>query len=412
MIFSRQKPTPRIHDKSRRVGIDLTSTRIRTVVSGSGPDRPILLDAPDIDLSLVVNLDRKPLDVGRVGYAAIRKAPHHVCANFLPYVTESKSWKAGRQSLSADAALGVAFAKIAPGIVNEAEAIGLAIPAYLTPPQAMACAGTAAANKLPIAGTVVASLAVVAERADAILKGDPHAEETDDRPGIVPIRFGPGGPGSAVVIEVDDHALSASVVWVDRGEARLLLTAAWPKLSLRAWKDCLIDSISDRCVRLCRRDPRDSADAEQSLFEQLDAAMEQATTNRPAAFHLRAAHWYQDLVQQPSEFDAVCLPFVNRVITGLTELIYSSGVPAPPRAIWTTFAASKLPGLATAIYENSAESTTVATLSADAVAAAAARLAPRWLTGELPRTHLDAIIPIALATPALTARETVSARRG
>ncbi|MFO0937439.1 MAG: hypothetical protein U0798_13090 [Gemmataceae bacterium] len=403
-----------MHEKSRRVGIDLTSSRIRTVVCGAGPDRPLVLDAPAIDLALAVHLDRKPLDVGQVGYTSIRRAPHHVAINFLPHVTESKAWKAGRQTLSADAALGVAFAKIAPSVSNEAEAIGLAVPAYLTPPQAAACAGTAAANKLPIAGTVQAALAVVAERTETILRGDPASEEADgDRPaGIVPIRNHADGPGSAVVIDVDDHALSASVVWVDRGETRLLMSASWPKLSKRAWRDRLIDAVSDRCVRLCRRDPRDSADAEQSLFEQLENAVEHAASNRAVAFHLRAAHWYQDLVLQPPDLDAVCVPLVNQLIHSLTELIYSSGVPAPPRAIWSTVAASHLPGLAQAIYENSAESTTVSTLPIDAIAAAAARLAPRWLSGELPRTHLDAVLPFAPAMPALAAREGVTAKRG
>ena len=51
-------------------------------------------------------------------------------------------------------------------------------------------------------------------------------------------------------------------------------TAVWPRLAVKAWKDKLLDAVSDRCVRLCRRDPRDSAEAEQSLFEQLDDSLD------------------------------------------------------------------------------------------------------------------------------------------
>jgi hypothetical protein len=413
MLFSRHKPTPRVHDKSRRVGLDLTASRVRAVVGGPGTDRPIVLDDPAVDLALVLNLDHKPAAAGRAGVAFVKKSPHHVCTSFLPHLTEAKVWKAGRHSLTADAALGVTFAKIGPGVASEAEAIGLCLPSYLTVPQIVAAANAAAGNKLPIAGTALAPLAVVADRAEVILKGDPAPDDdANDRPGIVPIRPAPGGPGSAVVVDADDHALTASVVWVDRGEARLLRSTAWPKLSSRAWADRLIDAVSDRCVRQCRRDPRDSADAEQSLFDQLAAATADGPITRPVSLHLRAAHWFQDLVLQPSDFDTICTTFVSQSIQGFTDLIYASGVPAPPRAIWLTSAAARLPGLAAAVYENSAESTTVATLPPDAVASAAARLAPRWHSGDLPRRHLDVAVPLAAATPALAGREKVAVRGG
>jgi hypothetical protein len=414
MIFSRHKPTPRVHDKSRRVGLDVTSSRMRAVVGSVGSDRPIVLDAPGIDLHLAINLERRPTAVGRSGWSLVRKAPHHVCANFLPHVGQVKSWRVGRHALSAEAALGIVFATVAPTVVAEAEAAGLALPPYVTPPQANLIATAAAVNKLPIAGTVVAALAVVADKADSVLNGQMPTENDPERAGIVPIRPTDDGPCSVVVVDADEHALSASVVWVDRGEARHMRSTAWPKLSARVWQDKLMGVIADRCVRLCRRDPRDSADAEQALFEQLDTALDAVAANRPAAFHLRAAHWYQDIVQQPADFDSICEPIVTQVIAGMTDLIYASGVPAPPRAIWLTAAAARLPGLHAAIYENSAESTSVTNLSPDAIAVAAGRLAPRWLAGELPRQHLDSIIPLPVvaALPALPAKEPVAARRG
>ncbi|WP_171471264.1 hypothetical protein [Frigoriglobus tundricola] len=80
----------------------------------------------------------------------------------------------------------------------------------------------------------------------------------------------------------------------------------WPRLNVKAWKDRLLDAISDRCVRLCRRDPRDSAEAEQALFEQLDEALDRARAGQRSSLCVRTAHWFQDVVQQPEEFEAHC----------------------------------------------------------------------------------------------------------
>jgi len=58
-----------------------------------------------------------------------------------------------------------------------------------------------------------------------------------------------------------------------------------------------------------------------------------------------------------------------------------------------TQAAGRLPGLGLAVHQNTPEGTAVEVLPAGAVAHAAAALVPRWLAGELPRTHLDAALP-------------------
>ncbi len=50
----------------------------------------------------------------------------------------------------------------------------------------------------------------------------------------------------------------------------------WPQLAVRLWKNKLLDAVSDRCVRMCRRDQRDSAEAEQALYEQLDEVLDRA----------------------------------------------------------------------------------------------------------------------------------------
>jgi hypothetical protein len=157
------------------------------------------------------------------------------------------------------------------------------------------------------------------------------------------------------------------------------------------WKNKLLDSISDRCVRMCRRDPRDSAEAEQSLFEQLDDALDRLRTGQRVSLTIRTAHWYQDLLLQPDELDGYCGALAQAGAESVREMIAS--LPAPPRAVWLTHAAGRLPGLGLAIHQCTPEGTAVEVLPPGAVAHAAAALVPRWLSADLPRTHLDTVLP-------------------
>src|SRR5262249_27329184 len=153
---------------------------------------------------------------------------------------------------------------------------------------------------------------------------------------------------------------------------------AWPRVSLKVWKDKLLDAVSDRCVRLCRRDPRDSADAEQALFEQLDDALDRVRAGQRVNLTVRTAHWFQDVPQQPDEIDGYCAALAKPAVEGIRDLFYGSGLPLPPRAVWLTHAVGRLPGLAKVMHQNTPEGTAVEILPASAIPLAAAALVPRW----------------------------------
>ena len=103
------------------------------------------------------------------------------------------------------------------------------------------------------------------------------------------------------------------------------------------------DAAADRCVRVCRRDPRDSADAEQSLFEQLDATLDRARQGQPVPLAVRGTHWYQDLVLRPDELDGFCAALAKQGADGVAEAVRAADLPVPPRAVWLTRPAARLP---------------------------------------------------------------------
>src|SRR5262249_16773217 len=155
-----------------------------------------------------------------------------------------------------------------------------------------------------------------------------------------------------------------------------------------------LDAVADRCVRLCRRDPRDSAAAEQHVYEQLDAALGHVRPGHPVALTVRTTQWYQELSLAPEEFDTFCAPLARQAVEGVRQVLAQAHAAVPamarPDVVWVTYDAARLPGLVAAVSHHVPEPTAVRTLAADAVARAAHALAGHWLRGDLPRGHLDA----------------------
>src|SRR5207244_5522970 len=86
---------------------------------------------------------------------------------------------------------------------------------------------------------------------------------------------------SALVVDVDDHALTVALVLAGQDRAHLVETRAFPALGLRVWQHRLINALADLCVWQTRRDPRDAPMAEQGLFEQLDFLIDSCQRRQP-----------------------------------------------------------------------------------------------------------------------------------
>ena len=376
------------------VGLDLNASRLQGVTSSAGRPRPLALDAHGtLDLPVALHLGGRVPVVGAAALAVARKSPHLVCANFLPQLGQATVWQADRVRLTAESALAAVLDAARPAVAGESDCAELALPSYLSAAQSRAVGELATKSKLPVRGTVVAALALVAHRA-AQLTGAAPTEPAGRVDWVVPLPRDPDGPVSVVVIDADDYALTASLLSVTPGAVDLVASGAWPRAGVRLWKERLLDAMADRCVRLCRRDPRDSADAEQALYDQLDGALDRVRAGQPVALTVRSAHWFQDLVHQPEEFDAFCLGVARPAAAGVFEMVREAGLPLPPAAVWLTHSAARLPGLAAAVHRTSPESTSVQALPPHAVAEAAAALAVRRLAGLAGRGFLDTTIPL------------------
>jgi hypothetical protein len=358
----------------------------------------------EAELPLALSLEGRTPEVGRAGLALCRRAPHLACTDFLPYLGERREWSAGRHRLDPAQALALVFDRLRQACAA-AQAITLAVPAYLDAEQAAALAELATKARLRVCGWVAAPLAVTLTA---------YAEQP--------------WAGPALVLDADEHALTWSAVAVEFGQARVLHAQALPHLGLRAWKARLLDVVADRCVRQCRRDPRDSAAAEQSLYDQLDGTLDACRRGQTAELIVQMAQWGQNLLLRPDELAAACGRLVRQALADLPALRESLPLgPAP--VLLVTEAAGRLPGLVRALEEalggnesaaepesdgedfgeglldDGPERAAVSVLSPDAAARAACDLAARWQRGEVPRGPVSvAALPPPLPVDAGPAR--------
>lgn len=359
----------------RLVGVDMDATRARAVVAGEGKPRPVLLDELGEDLPLFLQLDERTPVIGSAAVAEYRTSPHRICSNFLGALGIPQEWRGARHSLSPESATKLILEKLSGPLSAETDSAGLALPAYLSVAQARTLLGLVQEARLPIRGSASAPLAIAAHRSGTL-----------------------NGPATVLIVDVDEFALSGAVVQIQPNDIRLLASAHWPQASLRNWKNRLIDGMADHCVQTCRRDPRDSAEAEQGMYDQLETFLEQARTGQRSIMQIRGEHWFQDLSHDPAQVERYCTNLVKIAGEGLKQLLLSASLQKPPEAVWLSHTAGRLPGLAAKLYQYSPEETAVSILPRNAAAEAVAALLPRWLQSSLPKLHLDSIIPLEKPT--------------
>ena len=203
-------------------------------------------------------------------------------------------------------------------------------------------------------------------------------------------------------------SLTWSVLTAEGSNARLLAHHAVKGASVHAWFDRLIDAVADRCVRLCRRDPRDSGTAEQSLFEQLDAVISEPHARSQILLQIRTTQWYQELSITREDLEAFAGPVIQLAIEGMRRAVNNAHAAAPvmarPDLLWITADAARLPGLVAAATQNVPESTTVQLLPAEALGTAGYVLGGHFLRGELPRGPIMGTVPRFAAGTATSSR--------
>jgi hypothetical protein len=373
------------------IGLDLNATRARAV-HGPASQVPVALrlDGEHLDFPVALSLEGRHPVAGRAGSTLCRRMPHLACLDFLPSLGDAREWSAGRLRLDAGRALGLVFDALNRRL-GQSEGLAVALPAYLTEAQAALVVRVAERARWPLLGSVPAPVAAALAAHEQL----PWS-------------------GLALVVDVDGHALSWSAVHLGGDRAELLEAQTSPRLARGVWLGRLLDGAAHRCVRVSRRDPRESADADQALFDQLAEWLESGTEEGPVELAVQTTQWYQLLTLSADELRTACAPLVRQAVAELQRFLLHVAALGPVGAVLVTAPAAQLPGLDAALREHfqapevrpppdadgdfgedllfdDHEAAHVHVLDADAVARAAHDLAVRLLRSELKRGHHGAL---------------------
>jgi hypothetical protein len=375
------------------VGLDLNASRARAVHgTGLGPPVGLPLEGGGRELSIAVSLaDRAPV-AGSAGAGLRRKAPHLACLDFLPALGQQQQWVAGRCRIDAAGALSAVFQRLHQSL-GRTEGVFLTLPTYLTDAQEVQALQLAGKAQWPLLGTTAAPIAA----ALAAYEQAPWS-------------------GLALIVDVDGHGMTWSAVSVECDLVQLVQTHVCPQLAVGVWLLRLLNGTAVRCVRMSRRDPRHSADAEQTLYDQLEQVLALGgSAGGMVELVIQAPQWYQNLMLHSDELAVFCAPLAQQAAAEMQAFAAATAAHGTTAAVLATGTAAALPGLTAALEEHlqrpaivrtpnaqdgdfgadlplddDVTATRVQALDADALARAAYDLAGRVRRGELPRGRIDA----------------------
>jgi hypothetical protein len=392
------------------VGVDLNATCVRAVRGPLGDyPRTEVLDGARAELPLVVSLEGRTPVLGAAGLRLCRKAPQQVWINFLPRLGEAappgRRWVDSRQRLDPSRAVTLALQHVHRKC-PEAAGVVLALPAYLSTAQVELLLTLADQAGLPLLGSISAPLAAALSA---------HAEQA--------------WFGSAVVLDVDDQALTLTTVVSAGGQAELLDVRCRPQLGLRQWRERLLNAVADCYILDSRWDPRESPTAEQALFDQLDEILDAAQQGRMAKLIVEAPGRFQNQVLQAHDPAAFCTALRRLVVDDVEALVKSPWPSGAPGVILLTAAVARLPGLVADLQalmpvwagpqtrtprtslsaledfgthlldEPAADAGSVVVLTPDAAARGAHSVAVYFQRGDIACGHLPAAAPLPLPQP-------------
>jgi hypothetical protein len=147
-------------------------------------------------------------------------------------------------------------------------------------------------------------------------------------------------------------------------------------------------------VRASRRDPRDSPDADQMVYEQLEAVLDACGQNQPVPLRVQASHWLQAWTMQPAEAVAACAALARQVAHEVHAALRWAEQQMTSATVYFSAGAARLPGLAAAVYQRCENRAPVVVLSPAGPARAAFALAQRVAHGELPPGLFEPTVPL------------------
>ncbi|MER3415813.1 MAG: hypothetical protein C4297_06325 [Gemmataceae bacterium] len=308
----------------KAVVLDIDHDRIEAMGADSqGRLVPIALQDEASELPLCVALDRRRPIAGRQALTLAYQAPLAVCRGFLPLLGTTARWEYQRHTVCAEDALEIVLRQVAARLPR-ASAVVFVVPSYLSVDQMRRVVRIAS-----LAGIDASALAT--------------------RPLIVALAGIEGNGSQNIVVDADDWALSFVVVRAQADEIRQTMRAVDRWLGRRIWKEAVIRYVAEWCIRISRRDPRDSPLAYGMLQAQAESLLDAACENKRVFLELQSELWLQALDLSGGDIARACHYLAGMVVQDVRRL-ERRDARLTDAAVLLSPTAAQLPALASAVY--------------------------------------------------------------
>lgn len=304
------------------VALDMNATRVR-VLHGLSPreGRPLSLVGTDADLPMALSVEGAQPQIGRAGASLCRRSPHLACTDFLARLGDQHHWSGPRCKIDSCGALTAILEHIVSRVPRHTAAV-VALPGYLEPERRAHLEHVAELASLRLHGSLDAALAGALTA---------HAQQAWD--------------GAALYLDIDEHALTWSTLLAGDGSIRVLHVEPHTALNLRLWKERVLAVAADACIRRSRRDPRDSPDAEQMLYDQIDALLLACLERRAGELNVKGPNWSHSFPLTAPELATACRQLSERTLDAFHNCAEAAAHYGPLRTVLVSAEASRLPGL-------------------------------------------------------------------
>lgn len=310
--------------------LDLNADRARCWLrTADAPSKALPLEPHQEELRLALRAEGRRLVLGQASWEQHRLAPHLTEVAFLPRLGEDAPLHLGRQRVAIADAVKLLFQQVKERLGSHRRLL-LTLPSWFTTEQARRVQKITQDLGLESLGTMPRELLFGLESSTG--------ESAWKAEGLL--------------LDVDEHALVATVLRPTPTDLRQVKLASRPSLGRKVWRERLLAVVAARCVATERRDPLALPEAEQALCNQSDEWFKLLGEGRDATADCFLSHRALPAkVALPAAVAArACDDLLTQTADLATALHQGMLRPEGGGGLFFTPAAAELPGLVARLY--------------------------------------------------------------
>ena len=306
--------------------VELTARWLRVwFASGASAAQPVCLQENSFRVPLAITRAGRLWQLGWPAWKRHRQEPRQILYDFLPELYPRQVWYPGGKRLTARQLVQLIAEMLRPHGQQAGRTI-LLVPAYLQSEQAAFLVRELQAAGLP---SPIALWQDLVWLVAGLVEGVPA--------------------GVLCLVDVDDWACVITSGQIQSGEVYVGQRLRLRELGRRVWLERVMLAASELAIRDFRRDPRRTPEADQCLYEQIEAHWAGLTQHRHT-LNITTPDFHCRLTLTPELVQRSCLTLAQQSARAVANFLATLRQQAMPE-VWLTARAGELPMFFRQVYE-------------------------------------------------------------